>query len=323
MHKNGLRGLTLIGAVAMAGLSGLASERAIAQDRTVGAVQMVAEHEWFRTVELGMAAAAEDNGATLLVANAQGQVDIEAQMVDNFVARGVDAIVISALNSSASVPALARAVDSGVALVNYNTTIDSPIMTTFVGVDNYELGAQMGRFVADYVEQNMGGAAKVAMLTIPKYEVGVQRRDGFVDEVSKVAGIEIVAEQEGELPEQSANTLETILQGQPDTDIVWAANEGGLVGAITARRASGSEVMIVGTDMSLRVAAALQDPDSGVVAVSTQDPYNIGYNSVALALAELSGDETDSETLVPLEMYFASDPDAVAVYLEKYEALAE
>ena len=52
-------------------------------------------------------------------------------------------------------------------LVNYNSTINSPIMTTFVGVDNYELGAQMGRYVAKYVADQMGGKAKIALLTIP------------------------------------------------------------------------------------------------------------------------------------------------------------
>lgn len=289
---------------------------------TIGAVQMVAEHEWFRTIELGMQAAADKAGAELLVANAQGQVDTEAAMVDNFVARGVDAILISALNADSSVPALARAVDSGVVLVDYNTTINSPIMTTFVGVDNRELGAQMGRYVVDYVNAEMGGNAKVALLTIPKYEVGVQRRDGFVAEVSKAPGIEIVAEQEGELPEPSANTLETMLQANPDINVVWAANEGGLVGAITARRASGAEIGIFGTDMSLQVAGALLDPTSGVVAVSTQDPYSIGYQSVELALQKIGGGEAPKEAIVPLEMYSADKPEAVTAYLDKYKALA-
>ena len=290
---------------------------------TIGAVQMVAEHEWFRTIELGMQEAADEAGATLLVANAQGQVDTEAAMVDNFAARGVDAILISALNVDASVPALKRAVDSEIVLVDYNTTINSPIMTTFVGVDNRELGAQMGRYVAEHVKADMDGKAKIALLTIPKYEVGVQRRDGFVEEISKVPGIEIVAEQEGELPEPSANTLETILQANPDLDMVWAANEGGLVGAMTAKRASGADIEIYGTDMSLQVAAALLNSDSGVKAVSTQDPYTIGYQSVELALEKIKGGDVPAQSIVPLEMYTSDQPDAVNAYLEKYKALSK
>lgn len=316
-----LRTGLMAGAVAAAGFGA----PAWAQDDkvTVGAVQMVAEHEWFRTIEMGMQKAADDLGAELLVANAQGQVDLEAQMVDNFVSRDVDAVVISALNSTASVPALQRAVDAGVELVNYNSTIDSPIMTTFVGVDNTELGAQMGRYVADYVTKNMGGEAQIALLTIPKYEVGQQRREGFVAEVSKVPGIEIVAEQEGELPEPSANTLETILQANPDVDIVWAANEGGLVGALTAKASTGADIKIFGTDMSLQVAAALQNPDSGLVAVSTQDPYTIGYEAMKLAVSKAKNEEVPAEDIVPLEMYTADDAAAVQAYLDKYQALAQ
>lgn len=290
---------------------------------TLGAVQMVAEHEWFRTIELGMKAATDKAGAELLVANAQGQVDTEAAMIDNFAARGVKAIMISALNSDASVPALKRAVDSGAVLINYNTTINSPIMTTFVGVDNTELGAQMGRYVADYVKSKMGGVAEVALLTIPKYEVGQQRREGFVAEISKVPGIKIVAEQEGELPEASANTLETILQANPGVKVVWAANEGGTVGAITGVSASKADVKIFGTDMSLQIAQALLNPDSHVVAISTQDPYTIGLRSAELALAKIAGKEIPAKEIVPLEMYTADAPDAVKAYLDKYSALAK
>ena len=72
---------------------------AYAKDITLGAVQMTAETEWFRTIELGIRAAADKAGAKVLVGNARAQVDTEAQIVDNFVARGVDAIIISAFES--------------------------------------------------------------------------------------------------------------------------------------------------------------------------------------------------------------------------------
>ncbi len=288
----------------------------------LGAVQMSAEVEWFRSVELGVKAAADKGGAKVLVGNARTQVDTEAQIVDNFVARGVDAIIISAINPTSSVPALKRAVDDGVKLVDYNTTIDSPIMTTFVGVDNVELGAQMGRYVADYVKANLGGNAKIALVTIPKYEAGRQRREGFVKEVSRVPGVSIVAEQEGEFPDPSANTVETILQGHPETQLVWAANEGGLVGAITAARSQGGKVKVCGTDMSLQVARALLDPQSGLVAVSTQDPYSIGYRSAELAIAKVKGEKTPDKVIVPLQLFTADRPDDVKAYVAKYEALA-
>ena len=58
----------------------------------------------------------------------------------------------------------------------------------------------------------MGGNAKIALITIPKYEAGRQRREGFVKEVTTVPGVSIVAEQEGEFPDAAANKVETVLE---------------------------------------------------------------------------------------------------------------
>src|SRR5262249_11633185 len=157
---------------------------------------------------------------------------------------------------------------------------DSPLMTTYVSVDNRELDAQMGRYVSDYVTRTMGGKAKIALLTVPDFPESQARRDGFVDEIRKVPGIEIVADHRVQHTDASANTLQTIIQGHPDLQLVWAAVEGGLTGAITAKQATGANVKLFGTDMSLQVAQSLLDPDSGVVAVSTQDPYAIGYKTM-------------------------------------------
>jgi simple sugar transport system substrate-binding protein/ribose transport system substrate-binding protein len=311
-----------------------ADESAAPAEVLLGAVQMVADLEWFRTVELGMEAAADQYGAELLVANAQAQVDVEASMAENFAARGVNAILISALDSTASVPALQAAVEQGITLVNYNTTLDSPIMTSFVGVDNTELGAQAGRYVRDYIEANMGGEATIGLITIPAYEVGRQRREGFVAEVSQNPNIKIVAEQEGESPEAATSVVETVLQANPELDLIWAANEGGTIGALTATQ--GTDVKVVGTDMSLQVAKALLDETNGLIAISTQDPYTIGFSAAELAIkkvrgedlsgyesGEAGGQQVDIKVLVPLALYEKAQPDAVNAYLEKYQSLAE
>jgi ABC-type sugar transport system substrate-binding protein len=74
--------------------------------------------------------------------------------------------------------------------------------------------------------------------------------------------------------------------------------------------------------MSLQVARALLDPKSGVIAVSTQDPYNIGYKSAEFAIAKVKGEQTPAKELVPLQLFTADKPDDVKTYAAKYEALA-
>jgi simple sugar transport system substrate-binding protein/ribose transport system substrate-binding protein len=319
-HAGILRSLAAAAALAAV----LGHSAAYADGPLVGSVEMVSQIEWFQSVEMGLRQAAKDHGGgDLLVGNAEGDLGKEAQAVDDLVARGIKGLVITTLDPKASVPALERAAAAGVKIVNYNTKIDSPLMTTYVSVDNKELGAQMGRYVADYVTKNMGGKAKIALLTVPDFAESRARRDGFVEEISKVPGIEIVAEQRGQLPDASATTLETIIQGHPDLQLVWSAVEGGTTGSIAARRSTGVDLKLFGTDMSLQVAGALIDPSSGLVAVSTQSPYDIGYKAMELLLDSLAGKDVKGTYDVPLSMYYADKPDDVKAYLEKYKSLAK
>jgi ABC-type sugar transport system substrate-binding protein len=323
MHKHAGLLRSLAAAAAFTLLAG--QHVAFAADQPlVGSVEMVSQIEWFQSVEMGMRQAAKDHGgADLLVGNAEGDLGKEAQAVDDLVARGIKALVITTLDPKASVPELERAAAAGVKIINYNTKVDSPLMTTYVSVDNHELGAQMGRYVADYVTKNMDGKAKIALLTVPDFAESRARRDGFVEEISKVPGIQIVAEQRGQLPDASASTLETIIQGHPDLQLVWSAVEGGTTGSIAARRSTGADIKLFGTDMSLQVAGALLDPSSGLIAVSTQSPYEIGYKAMTLALEATAGQDVKGTYNVPLEMYYADKPDDVKAYLEKYKSLAK
>lgn len=289
----------------------------------VGAVQPVAEHEWYRTVEAGMSAVAKKNNVKLIVTNSRGRVDTEAQSIDDMITRGVNAIIVAPLDTKASIAAVQRAVNAGIKFIDYDSTLNSPLMNTFVGVDNRELGAQMGRYVVDYVKKNLGGKANIAMLIQVKFEISKQRSDGFRDEIKKAPGIKIVAEQEGDFPEKAANNLETILQGNPNLQLVWASNEGGLVGAQMARASRKADIKIFGTDMSLQNGSALLDPNSGVVAISTQDPFGIGEKAMELAIAASKGTTVAGSYTVPLAMYTTANLDAVKAYIETYKSIVK
>jgi len=286
-------------------------------------ILMQSDIEWFKYIQAGMEDAAEKYNVDLVIGNAEMQVLKESDLVDTYAAQGMDAIMLSALDSEASIPALERANEKGVKIINYNTVVNSDVMKQFVGIDNFQLGAQMGKYVADYVVSEMGGKAKVAMVTISMFEVGIQRAEGFLSETKKVPGIEIVAEQDAADPVEGASVVETIIQANDDLDIIWAANDGGAMGAIVGVNAKNknSQIKIFGTDMSLQAANALLDENNPLFAVSTQQPYEIGYYSVEQAVKAINGDEFEAEVIVPLDMYDKKDIKKVNDYLEKFKDL--
>lgn len=303
----------------------------------VGVVQMVADLEWFRTVQMGIDQAAKDDPDRIrvLVGNAQGRPDQEAIIMENYIARGVDAILVSPVDSKASIASIQAAKAAGIEVVIWNTMIDSPVMHNYIGTDNKELGAQAGRYILDYVDKNLGGKAKLVIMSLPRHEVGVIRGNGLKEVIKQNSNIEIVAEQDGENPDIATNAVETILQANPDVDLIWAANEGGLVGALNGTHGR-SDIKIIGTDMSLYVAQKLLEKDNGLLAVSTQDPYNIGYVALQTAMhmirnepvpsdeeKEFGGYELEVRRLIPLDLFTKDEPDRVREYLKKYRELAD
>jgi ABC-type sugar transport system substrate-binding protein len=161
------------------------------------------------------------------------------------------------------------------------------------------------------------------MVTISMFEVGIQRAEGFLDGIDRISDLEIVAEQDAAGPEVGADVVETILQANPDLDFIWAANEGGAVGAVVGVTTSGraDEVLVFGTDMSAQAAQYLLDEDSPLYAVSTQQPYEIGYQSMKTAAAVLRGEDAPAEVIVPLDLYSKENIRRVEEYVAEAEEI--
>lgn len=287
----------------------------------VAGIMMQSDVEWFRYINAGMEAAAAEEGVDYVSGNANLDVVQEGNLIDTYAAQQFDAVIVSAIDSSASLPAINRAKEAGVTVINYNT--NPPGYDYFIGIDNYQLGYQMGEYLADYIRENNIEAPKIAMITISMFEVGIQRAEGFLDAIRVIDDVEIVAEQDASGPERGADVTETILQANPDLDFIWAANEGGAIGAVVGVNARGmsDEILVFGTDMSIQAAQYLLDETSPLYAVSTQQPYQIGYQSMKAAVDVLDGEVVPSEIIVPLDLYSKEDLDRVEDYLAEAQEI--
>src|SRR5262245_36497928 len=202
-------------------------------------VILMQQDQFFRMNEQGMREAAASHNADLKVQNAGGALDKEASLVDTFLAQNVDAIVVSPLGSQASIPALRRAHERGVKVVTYNNAIAADFPIANIQSDQEALGASSGRAARAYIEDRLGGKAKVALIGFASQlpEQGGARQRGFRKELEGMPGVTIVAEQDAWNAPEAASAVAAILTKHPD--VVWAANEGGTVGAVTAVKSAG------------------------------------------------------------------------------------
>ena len=159
--------------------------------------------------------AADKAGVELLLANSANKPDKEIQLVNTYIARGVDAIVISPLSAKASATALQRAKDAGIVVVTYNSTVEGDIPVAYIESDQGDLGRQTGLVAQRYIEEQLGGQAKIATLAFKSQlaEQSDARRNGFVEVVGQLPGVEFVAEQDAWLPEMALKKAGDILHG--------------------------------------------------------------------------------------------------------------
>ncbi|MBN2457111.1 MAG: substrate-binding domain-containing protein [Sedimentisphaerales bacterium] len=283
------------------------------------------EDQFFRLVTFGMREAAQKAGAELLEANSDNRPDKEIQLVNTYIARKVDAIVISPLSEKASVTALKQAHEEGIKIITYNTTIEGDIPSAYIESDQVDLGAQSGKAARTYIEDKLSGKAKIAILAFKSLlpEQSNARCKGFKQQMSELEGVEIVAEQDAWLAEMAVRKAGDILTANPDIDIIWAANEGGTIGAVMAVKNSGKagSVAVFGTDISEQLIGFLLSDDNILHAVTGQRPFEIGSKALESALKVINGQEVERIVSMPGVLLYRDDPNGIKAFQNRLKEL--
>ena len=263
---------------------------------------------FMQTVIAGMEKAAEENGIEFSNHVTEFDLDREAQIIEDLITKGVDAILITPISADGSIAALKRAKEAGVTVVCFNTCINEEgIASAFLYTEGHDHGAQTGKALAKYVEDNMGGKAKMGILNCEIYELCVERLDGFMAELEGL-DIEVVSNQQGFVADEAVTVAEAMLQAHPEIDIMWSENEGGTVGIVQAIKSLGLEgqMPVFGLDMNMQMAQMLLSDDGILLGTTGQSPYHLGYLTLKAAVDVLNGKDVEPVVYSPA-IYFGRD----------------
>ena len=297
--------VTLLGAIALSGLSTVS----VAQDKPyIALVSKGFQHQFWQAVKLGAEQAAEDFDVTVTYEgpDGEGAVDRQLDMISTILSKNPSSIAIAAIDSQATVPLLKKAQAAGIPVIAFDSGGQSDIPITTASTDNLASAA----LAADKLAEAIGGAGKVAIVSFDQTsQTGIERRDGFVDQIGKAhPDIEIVAiEYGGGDHLKSAEITKTLLLAHPDLKGIFGTNEGAAIGVSIGKKEVDSDVVIVGYDSGAAQIQAVRD--GVIIGAITQNPVGIGYKSVEAAVMAINGEDVPEHIDTGFFYYDSSNMD--------------
>lgn len=279
------------------------------------------QHQFWQAVRQGAEEAAAELGVEVTFEGpaAETEVDAQLQMLQAAIDRGPDAIGYAALDPQACIPLYDAAEQAGIPIVEFDAGCESDYGQNLAATDSMAAGA----LAAEHMAELIGGEGKIGIVGHSQINsTGVQRRDGFVEEIeANWPDIEIVDIQYGDGDHlRSADIAKAMIAAHPDLTGLYGTNEGsaiGIVNAVTELGLPNGQITVVGFDSG---AAQIDAIRNGVMAGAiTQDPIGIGRTVVENAVAAINGETLDNFTDTGSYWYDSEnidDPEIAAVLYE-------
>ncbi|MFC5703998.1 ABC transporter substrate-binding protein [Cohnella faecalis] len=237
----------------------------------------------------------------LIVANPDGNVETQINLIRNAIDKKADAIIIQAVSETALVPVLEEAVEAGVVVINQDSLIKSDKMTSKVYVDDTEWSRITGEWLVD----KLGKKGKVVVLNGLAGNTTNRDRWENAEKVLKgTEGIEVLAETNADWAQAKAQSaVASWLAAYPQIDGVWSQGGEMTSGAILEfEKANRPMVPMVGEAYNGFLKLWAKHKDKGFSSIAPALPnYNV-LISLEVALRALEGKEVPKNVLVPLPM---------------------
>lgn len=241
-------------------------------------------HVYWKNIHAGAAKAADELGVDIIWQGPQKEDDrqLQIQVMQNFISRGVDGIVLAPLDSRSLVPPVRSAVNRDIPVVIIDSDLNSDVYKSFVSTDNY----QGGQLCAQRLAEVMDEKGKVILLRYAEGSASTTLREqGFMDGIKEYPDIEVISSNQyaGATMEKAFQASQNLLNRFAQVDGVFCPNESATSGMLRALQTAGKagDIKFVGFDASETLLKGLRD--GNIHGLAVQDPFQMGYLGVKTA----------------------------------------
>ncbi len=200
--------------------------------------------EFFMTLADGITTAAAADGNKTVIVDAEQDAAKQIQIVEDFIAQGVDAVFLNPVDKDAIEPALQELAAAGIPVFNFDAGVtNTELIAAFIGTNNYQAGVLCAQsMLADFPD-----GADIAILNYPSNGACNDREQGFLDTVQD-KGINVLVTMDASANVEGGQTVVSDLLQSYDLDAIFCINDQCGLGAYAAVSVAGKDVKIYGVD---------------------------------------------------------------------------
>lgn len=297
--------IKMLGATALAGAAGTAAmAEAPAPLDNPGEVQIalvryLSTGDFFQSYLSGVENQAAALGLDLRVFDSRQDAALQADMVDQAIALGVDGIIIQHGLTESMQDAAQRAVDAGIKVVAFDVDVANEAIPQIEQSDYL-----LGKMALDQAIADNGDTFTAGYVYVPGI-APLDRRDVAWQEVKAAnPGITEAATfgtLDNPIANSVANQARSVLQANPNITVMFAPYDEFAKGVKIAVDEAGlsGDIKIYSADISTADISAMREPGSAWVATVATNPSVVGEVSVRTLALLLTGEDPGQSVVVP------------------------
>lgn len=274
----------------------------------IGMSQCNRGEPWRVQMDADIKAAAEARPEVkVLFKDAQNKETIQQDQVGEFVAQGVDLIIISPKESRPLTKPVADAMAAGIPVIVLDRKVEGDKFTCFIGADNVLIGRKAG----EYLVKLLGGKGKVVELEgLMTSTPGQERHKGFLEGI-KGSGIEVIfAADCGWLEDNAQREMKSALSRFQQIDAVYGHNDPSAHGAYLVAKQEGKgrekQIKFVGIDALPH--EGVRYVKESILSATFQYPTG-GPEAIETAIKILNGEKVEKSITLGTKIYTKDNVD--------------
>ncbi len=265
----------------------------------IALVRYLSTGDFFQAYLSGVERQAAALGVNLQVFDSRQDAALQADMVDQAIALGVDGIIIQHGLTESMKEAAQRAVDAGIAVVAFDVNVENPAIPQIEQSDRDLARLALEAAIADNGTEWVAGYVYVPGIA------PLDRRDETWREVKAAnPGIQEVAmfgTLDNPIANSVANQARSVLSANPNIQVMFAPYDEFAKGVKIAVDEAGmsSQVSIYSADISTADIQLMREPGSAWKATAATNPAVVGEVSVRALALLLAGENPGASVIVP------------------------